>query len=413
MNKQSIFYTFTFVFIVAIVCVFLGIAALIRYDKEIYTQELNTRYAFIANARLMYFSGMISQDEFIDQTKNYRLITISKISKIRKVMKLGKVLARARSNLGLVDIISYHNDIYLKIIFNGQVFLYQDTDYEGNRYFFIKVFGVCITLLLILLYSFVIKKLRPLSKLKKQVDLYGQNKLIKLEELNLAGFDEISELSCAFYKALTRIQSLNDSRKFFLRNMMHELKTPITKGLITIEMLEANKYSMRLQGIFSRLEILINEFAAIEQISSGASLLNFKKYNILDLIDEAKEIAMRDDDKIKLNISTPYHVRVDFKLFTTAIKNMLDNAIKHSTDGMVTIELSPNKLVFINKSGPLLRELSYYTQPFTKDGKEKDSFGLGLYIVSTILSAHNLGFTYEFVDGLNYFAFTGLENISD
>lgn len=57
---------------------------------------------------------------------------------------------------------------------------------------------------------------------------------------------------------------------------MHELKTPITKGLLTLEMIEDNKYKERLNGVFTRLEILINEFAAIEQITSGAAFINRK-----------------------------------------------------------------------------------------------------------------------------------------
>ncbi len=40
----------------------------------------------------------------------------------------------------------------------------------------------------------------------------------------------------------------------FLRNIMHELKTPITKGLLTLEMIEDNKYKERLNGVLLDLK---------------------------------------------------------------------------------------------------------------------------------------------------------------
>lgn len=193
---------------------------------------------------------------------------------------------------------------------------------------------------------------------------------------------------------------------------MHELKTPITKGLITLEMIDANnKYKERLVGTFTRLETLINEFAAIEQITSGATFINRKKYNILDIMDEAKEIAMNDDTNIQICMEEIFFVNVDFKLFTTAIKNMIDNGLKHSEDTFVQIHINHNFICFKNKGKELNQRLEYYTQAFTQGGNQKDSFGLGLYIVNTILEAHKMRLDYEYKDGTNAFYFRDLDKV--
>jgi len=55
---------------------------------------------------------------------------------------------------------------------------------------------------------------------------------------------------------------------------MHELKTPITKGLIAAQMIEKSKNQERLISVFHKLENLINELAAIEQITSKIGLTN-------------------------------------------------------------------------------------------------------------------------------------------
>ncbi|TQR32971.1 sensor histidine kinase [Campylobacter sp. MIT 99-7217] len=409
MNKSSIFYTITFIFILAIVTVVSVFLWIIEVDQQNYTKVLNDKYSLIANARLLYFNNVIDEEEFNEQTKNYKMTLVTKPHEIRTILFKGDVLARAQTTAGLIEIISFNREIYLKIVHQGILYLYNDADYEGYRYFIIKAIAAGVILIFILLYAFIIKKLRPLTSLKKQIDKFAQNKLDEIEDVS-SGSDEISQVANAFFVAITQIQKMNQSRQFFIRNIMHELKTPITKGLITLEMLEDNKYKERLISIFNRLEVLINEFAAIEQIASGSAFVNRKKYNILDILDEAKEIAMNDDKNLDID-SESFFVNVDFKLFTTAIKNMIDNGLKYSQNGFIQIELNKNTICFKNQGKELEKPLEYYTQAFTKGAKQKDSFGLGLYIVDTILKAHQMKLGYEYKDGVNHFYFRNLENI--
>ena len=411
MTKSSIFFTITFIFVFAIISAIAAFLWLIEYDQQNYTNELNSKYSLIANARMNLLNGFIGEREFKEQTQNYKMPLVTKLSEIRKVIFRGEVLAKVVTNTGQIEIISYERDNYLKIVHNGKLYLYNDEDYQSYRYFNIKILAVSIILLYFVLYIFVIRKLRPLTALKKEIDKFAKNKLDEVRDIS-DGNDEISQVASAFYKAITQIKKLNQSRQFFIRNIMHELKTPITKGLITLEMIDANnKYKERLVSTFTRLETLINEFAAIEQITSGATFINRKKYNILDIMDEAKEIAMNDDTNIQICMEEIFFVNVDFKLFTTAIKNMIDNGLKHSEDTFVQIHINHNFICFKNKGKELNQRLEYYTQAFTQGGNQKDSFGLGLYIVNTILEAHKMWLDYEYKDGTNAFYFRDLDKV--
>ncbi|ARE80453.1 ArsS family sensor histidine kinase [Campylobacter helveticus] len=411
MNRSSIFYTITFIFLFAGVSVTLGFLWLMAYDQQNYTRELNAKYSLIANVKLLQLNGMINEKEFEEQTKNYnQMIKIDDVKELQAITKQGEILEKVAVDKGRVEIISYKDEIYLNIVYNEEIYLYRDQEYQTYRYFIIKAIGAAVFVVLILLYFFILRKLKPLRTLKKQIDKFAQGKLNEIEDVS-TGNDEISQVAEAFHRAILQIIKLNQSRQFFLRNIMHELKTPITKGLITLEMLEDDKYKERLEGIFNRLEILINEFAAIEQITSGAAFINRKKYNILDILDEAKEISMRDENNIRVFMGESFFVNVDFKLFTTAIKNMIDNGIKHSLDGFVQIDIMEDYICFKNRGNELNNTLEYYMQAFTQGSKQKSSFGLGLYIVNTILESHNMKLDYAYEDGINLFYFRGLKRI--
>ena len=254
-----------------------------------------------------------------------------------------------------------------------------------------------------------IRKIKPLRRLKRQMDKFGNGSLDI--DCRQDGEDEISQVSNSFQHAVEQIKKLNNSRQLFLRNIMHELKTPITKGRISAEMIPNGKQKDRLINVFEKLELLINEFASIEQITSGAGIQNIRPARLIDIMDESIDLAMVPSKVLKLEIDDTLILHVDFRLFTTAIKNLIDNGIKYSIDGFIIITATKNKISFISKGSPLEHNLEHYVQPFTKAKNSHQSFGLGLYIVDNIAKAHNLNFKYHHKDGLNYFYFEDIENL--
>ena len=64
-----------------------------------------------------------------------------------------------------------------------------------------------------------------------------------------------------------------------------------------------------------------------------------------------------------------------------------------------------NELCFESNGDKLANPLQYYIEPFTKENPSKNSFGLGLYLVDSILKAHNEVLAYEYDNGVNRFIF--------
>ena len=410
MPRSSIFITITFIFGLALVSIFLAFLWLMGFDKQNYTRELNNKYSNVARTNLLYMGGIINKAQYDRQLSNIDMPEITAKNEKEEILKNAAVLEEISSDLGSSAILLYDKHHYLKIEHLDELKLLMDKEFQPYRYEVIKAVFLVVAVILLAAYIFVIYKIKPLRKLKRQIVKFANGELDGVQNVG-NGKDEISEVSEAFYGAVCQIKALNDSRHLFLRNIMHELKTPITKGLIAAQMIEKSKNQERLISVFHRLENLINELAAIEQITSKIGLTNKTPCLMRDLIDEAIDIAMVEKEHVGISELDEVRVMVDFKLFSVAIKNMIDNGIKYSTDKHVNIMVSKDHMKFITQGEKLKNDLDFYIQPFIKGEDAQKSFGLGLYIVSNILEAHGLKFGYEYKNGMNVFIFENLQDI--
>ena len=225
--------------------------------------------------------------------------------------------------------------------------------------------------------------------------------------------DEIGQVAIEFDKAVSKIQELVRSRQLFLRTIMHELKTPIGKGRIISEMIEDDTQKHRLVNVFERLEILINEFAKVEQLLSRSYSLNYQECHFSLILEQVKDIAMLDnwDEKVKVNINDDAVINVDFQLFSLALKNLIDNALKYSDDKKALVICDKSRICVSNQGNALSKSFEYYKQAFIRNKGEKTSgMGLGLYIVDKICEMHKFKFDYNYSDGRHFFCLNLKQN---
>ena len=413
MKKSSIFFSITFIFFIAALGVLVAYLYLVKYDKQKYTHELNERYSIVTRATLYRLISKPINEEFRKELEIYKVRLIIDDDFIEHVLQNGEILDKVKSRLGTSSIYYHKKNNYLLIeSLNKNSILLEDKAYKPyiTQILYIKLIFTGIAASLLLAYIVTIRKLKPIRKIKTEIDKFANGDLdidCKMENNN-----EITEVANAFDHAVGQIRELNNARRLFLRNIMHELKTPITKGRITAEMLEDGKQKDRLISTFQRLEGLLNEFTAIEQISVNGQHLQKRVYRMIDVIDEAIDISMIHEKQISQMIQSDLDIKVDFKLFTVAIKNMIDNGIKYSSDSHIKISANFKSIQFASMGTKLPNKLSYYTEPFTQGEKQSaQSFGLGLYIVDSILKAHQMELSYEYSNGYNIFKFIKIQPI--
>ncbi|MDX4058821.1 ArsS family sensor histidine kinase, partial [Aliarcobacter skirrowii] len=280
-------------------------------------------------------------------------------------------------------------------------FLIKDIESSSfsNSYYLVFVFFI-LFFVLTFLYIRTLKQLLPLKILKDKVINLGDEKF-DFEIKSSGKNDEITILTKEFKNSAKKLKNIKESRNVFIRNIMHELKTPITKGKILLQLEQNEENSEKLKMVFNRLEALINEFATIEELISQNKILEKKSYFLEDLLDEAKDILMLEDSLVK-NSYENIKLFVNFRLFSIAIKNLIDNAIKYSSSKSLEIKTIGDDILFINDGEKLKGDFQKYLEPFSIK-TSNESFGLGLYIVFNILKANGYNLLYDYIDGKNIF----------
>ena len=365
----------------------------LKYDRAIFEEHTEVQEKAITHYLYDYYLKHGKIDEAYLEAQNISLVTDKgMVVKIERYFKdKGKVKRYAVDTILLKRIIVINNDRFKLILENKN-----KAKFPLKR---IVVFSI-VFLLIIILYLWIMKSFRPLSQLKRKIKTFSQGNLDI--DCKSDKEDEIAEVANEFDHAVTMIRELLHSRQLFLRAIMHELKTPIAKGRLVSEMLDDERNKARMHSIFERLNLLIDEFAKIEKITSKNFDLVLKPYKISDLVDASIDMLMIDHPQrlISTEIEEDYLVEVDFELFTLVIKNLLDNAIKYSTDKHVTVIISGQGLEIMNIGEQLKEPLENYFKPFHTS---KKGLGLGLYIVKSILDIHQMQLDYLYTEGANWF----------
>ena len=104
--------------------------------------------------------------------------------------------------------------------------------------------------------------------------------------------------------------------------------------MIVSEMVANETQKMRLINVFERLEMLINEFSKVEQLLSKSYALNYQECHFSLILEQVQDMLMLDkfEERVSCDIRDDVILRVDFQLFSLAIKNLVDNALKYAED---------------------------------------------------------------------------------
>ena len=223
--------------------------------------------------------------------------------------------------------------------------------------------------------------------------------------------DEIGQLAVSFNQMTNSLARLEEVRKSFIANVSHELRTPMTTigGFIdgimdgTIPPERQNHYLQIVSDEVKRLSRMVESMLSVSRLESKETKLvktdfDFKEQLIGIVISQEKRIADKDIIIEGLDGLGNITINADKDLIYRAVYNLVDNAIKFTENGGTigfNIKLDSNNFILrIENTGKGIPEveLPYLFERFYKVDKSrssnKESTGLGLYIVKTIIKNH-------------------------
>jgi two-component system, OmpR family, sensor kinase len=426
MRRNAVLLTVLFAFAITLGGVTYIFWQFYKNNRQQYIDNIFNKYNVITQIYREHMMKRSTEAVLEANLAVYGLVIISGDDEVKRVIDSGEVLKRVGFQEVFKTLLFYREKTLRKssvnnlratmLEANGKIFFYLESS-RGNillrddklkPYFPIHLISAYLTILFVIALAIfmILQRIRPLRTLTKKAMRYAEGD--RSVSFRMKGQNEIAILANEMERARKNINALIESRTLFMRNVMHELKTPIAKGRISAEMVQDPKQKARFQNIFIRLEQLINELAMIEEASSGFGHKNVGTYRVVDIIDQAIDQSMIDPEKVKAEVQSTERMQCDFTMMATVVKNLIDNGIKYSPNKQVCIRMQEGELLFENRGEKLRHPLRFYVEPFTKEQPARNSFGLGLYLVDAILQAHGMQLAYEHGEGVNRFYITAL-----
>lgn len=255
-------------------------------------------------------------------------------------------------------------------------------------------------LVLVIIFLYIFKLLSPLKEITKKMKDFSQGNLNI--RIGIDSNDEIGILANSFDSMADNLENLIKTREELLRDIGHELRTPIAKGKFATEKIDNLSQKEVFKRIFNDLEILTNNLIELEKLNTEH--LKIEKFSVETLVlNSLQKLHIKDESLVKLIVNDNFSINGDLYYLSIAVKNLIDNAFKYCKEYPIIVKAENNTLSIINVGEGLDRELSHYTKPFTQKNSNKDGFGLGLSIISKIFNKHKLNLEYVYLEGNNIF----------
>ena len=238
----------------------------------------------------------------------------------------------------------------------------------------------------------------------------------------------MEELSAAFNSMADELSQVEDSRREFVANVSHELRSPITairgyiEGMLdgTIPEEGREKYLSIVSDESRRLSHLIGELLSLSRLEREDAALDYTDFDVCDLMERVFLRRTGDLEKRSLDIDCdfdpePCFVHADMARIDQVLVNLIDNAIKFTPDGglitlrvraeggLCTVTVQDNGVGILPEDRPRVFDRFFTADRAHTSGK---GTGLGLSICQRILEMHGQRIRLLEVEEGSAFAFT-------
>ncbi len=250
---------------------------------------------------------------------------------------------------------------------------------------------------------------RPLKEMSTAIRHYAEGDFSY--KVKVRGNDEIAELAQAFNSMAQSLSSQESSRRSFVANVSHELKTPMTSiggfidGILdgTISEDKREYYLRIVSDEVKRLSRLVTGMLNMSKIEAGEMQINLRNFDLsADIFKTLLSFEKKINDKaieiVGLDTMQSITVNADEDMIMQVIYNLIDNAVKFTPNGgyifIKDYKDSEKTFVSIRNSGDGIErdELPKVFERFYKIDRSRSfdvkGAGLGLFLCKSIIELH-------------------------
>ena len=255
-------------------------------------------------------------DDILKNIENKNYINTILLKNNLKILKelpnsSNQIIYSQDYTFGKIEILKeiFDNEFLIKINYLDEEYILKTPDEENlneknilNFLVFLDIF------VLFLIFLYILTLLSPLKKITKQITNFANGELSS--RININSKDEIGILANTFNNMATSLENSIKTREELLRNIRHELRTPIAKGKIKKKKIDDFSQKELLKKIFVDLEILTNELIELEKLN--LTKLNLTNFTVETLIVESLgKLYLEDESKVEIHINENFKINAD------------------------------------------------------------------------------------------------------
>ena len=349
---------------------------------------------------------------------------------VRNTGKLSDLYDEVRFVVG-VPILAAGTDVAVGIVMVSEPMTatYGVLESISDIYLFVSVLVVAVVMLGMSVLAR--RSSKPLRQMARTASAFGHGDFSARVTVDSSYSQEVEELALAFNNMADSLQKSEYQRQEFVANVSHELKTPMTTiggyidGILdgTIPPEKSRQYMQLVSDETKRLSRLVRSMLDISRLQDQGGVPDVQKLRF-DVVECAGRVLVSFEQKIttkRLHVQVtmpehPVYTMANQDAITQVLYNLVDNAVKFCPEEKVlelSLEEGGNKVyVTVANEGQTIppEELPLVFDRFHKLDKSRsqnrEGWGLGLYIVKTIVCSHGEDISVFSRNGRTAFTFT-------
>ncbi len=245
--------------------------------------------------------------------------------------------------------------------------------------------------------AFVSRLTRPLKRLAAAARMVGEGR--HPDPLPEAGLEELAAVATAFNQMTADLDRLDQDRALILAGISHDLRTPLTRLRMGIEMTAADEATR--DGMIADVEEMDRTIGQFLDFARSKETTEHQSGDLRALLEEIAEQYRRRGIELGLDLADIGQMQMNPATLRRAVGNLIDNAIHHAANsrqpGAIELALygdTASVAIEVRDRGPGIppEESDRLLRPFTRLDEARSNIsgaGLGLAIVDRIARQHS------------------------